>query len=191
MRGLVLIGLMLGAIWSLEVNSTAGDLKNVSSSELAAANSQDKLDLKVTLVADRAVYRRKDEIRLKVMIINDSGINDAFVYYEMGFGHRAGFMLIRRDARGHEVPTRFIHDFRPDPPNLNDPTSFVKLRPGHFLGFTYENSIYNLNLEKPGTYKLSVEYHSPILSSDVKVKPFWGAENSSIESNVVTIVVRP
>lgn len=191
MKILALTVVMLFAVASLEVNSGVAQLINSRTVEFAAVGTQNKPDLKITLVTDKAVYRKKDKISLYVMIINDSGINDAFVYSELGFGYRAGLVIIRRDVRGHEVPTRFIDDFRPDRPDLNDPTSFVKLRPGHFFGITYENSIYNLNLEKTGAYKLSVEYHSRIPSSDVKVKPFWGSESGSITSNVVTVHVRP
>lgn len=190
MRILALTVVMLFAVAGLQVNRIAAE-KNVCTAEFAAASTQAKPDLKITLLADRTVYRKKDEINLYVMISNEDELHDAFVYSELGFGYRAGLILDRRDARGREVPTRFIHDDRIFPDDLNDLTSFVKLRPGHFFGVAYENSIYNLNLEKPGTYKLSVEYFSRISVSEVKVKPFWGTESGSIASNVVTIHVRP
>ena len=157
----------------------------------SAAKPNRSSDLKVSLFADKVVYRPKDDLSLNVMIINDSGINDTFIYGILGFGSSASFRLFRRDAKGREVPTRFIDDFRGNPPDVNDPTSFVKLRPGHYLGITYENSIYNLNLEKPGKYRLWVEYHSPVSESEVKVNPFWGTEKGAIKSNVIEIQVRP
>ncbi|HJP90515.1 MAG TPA: hypothetical protein VJ875_01075 [Pyrinomonadaceae bacterium] len=115
-------------------------------------DEQDRPDIKIELLADRAIYHRKDDVSLKIMILNDSGLHDAYIFGELGFGVRASFTLFRRDARGKEVPTRFFDDFHADVPDLNNASSFVRLRPGHFLGISYENSIYNLNLEKPGKY---------------------------------------
>lgn len=145
----------------------------------------------VELIADKTVYRPKDQITLKVMVANDAPVDDVFIYRELGFGYSSSFTLFRRDAHGREVPTRFIDDSRGNPPNLSDPTTFVRLSPGHFLGISYESSIYNLHLERPGKYRLWVEYHSPISKSDVKVIPFWGAEDGNVKSNVLEILVRP
>jgi hypothetical protein len=145
----------------------------------------------VELMADKAVYRPKDDITLKVTVTNDTLADRVFIYGELGFGYSASFTLFRRDALGREVPTRFIDDFRGNPPNLSDPNTFVKLSPGHFLGTTYETSIYNLNLQKPGKYKLWVEYHSPIHKSEAKVADLWGAEDGTVKSNVLEILVRP
>ena len=186
MRILILTVVVLFAVAALQVNRIEAE-KNVRS---AAASTQNKPNLKITLFAPRTILGKKDNLNLYVMIINDD-LHDAFVYSELGFGYRAGLILIRRDARGREVPTRFIHDAAIYPENLDDPTSFVRLRPGHFFGFEYENSIYLLNLEKPGTYRLSVEYFSRVSASEVKVKPFWGTESGSIVSNEVAITVRP
>jgi hypothetical protein len=147
--------------------------------------------LTVELSADKAVYRPKDDINLKVMVKNDELSDDVFVYGDMGFGYSASFTLFRRDAKGREVPTRFIDDYRGNPPNLDDPNTFVKLSSGTFLGIGYENSIYNLNLERPGRYRLWVEYHSPISRSEVKVRPYWGSEDGTVKSNVLEILVRP
>ena len=146
--------------------------------------------LTVELTADKAVYRAKDDITLKVTIANDSLLDDVFIYGELGFGYAASLTLFRRDAKGREVPTRFIDDSRGNPPNLSDPNTFVKLYPGHFLGTTYESTIYNLNLESPGKYRLWVEYHSPISKSEVRLAPFWGSQDGNIRSNVLEIVVR-
>lgn len=147
--------------------------------------------LVIKLTADRVVYRPKDDINLTVMVKNDEVSDDVFIYGDMGFGYSASFTLFRRDGKGREVPTRFIDDYRGNPPNLDDPHTFVKLSSGTFLGIGYETSIYNLHLEKPGKYKLWVEYHSPISKSEAKVTPFWGSEDGNVKSNVLEIMVRP
>jgi hypothetical protein len=153
--------------------------------------TQKRPRLKIELTSDKVLYRPKDDIKLTVMVKNDEVSDDVFIYGDMGFGYSASFTLFRRDARGREVPTRFIDDYRGSPPNLDDPHTFVKLSSGTFLGIGYENSIYNLHLEKPGKYKLWVEYHSPISKSEVKVTPFWGSEDGNVKSDVLEILVRP
>jgi hypothetical protein len=157
----------------------------------STAPQQKRPTLIVELSADKAVFKPKEDITLKVTVANDALQDDVFIYGELGFGYSASFTLFRRDAHGQEVPTRFIDDSRGNPPNLNDPNTFVRLSPGHFLGTSYESSIYNLNLEKPGKYRLWVEYHSPISKSEVKVAPFWGSEDGNVKSNVLEISVRP
>ena len=157
----------------------------------STAPKQERPRLVVQLIADKAVYRPKDDIALKVMVENDALSGDVFIFGELGFGSSASFTLFRRDASNREVPTRFIDDSRGNPPDLTDPHTLVKLSPGNFLGTSYESSIYNLNLERPGKYKLWVEYHSPISKSEAKVGPFWGTEDGNLKSNVVEILVRP
>lgn len=157
----------------------------------STAPQQKRPSLIVELIADKAAFKPKDDITLKVMVANDALEDDVFIYGELGFGYSASFTLFRRDAHGQEVPTRFIDDSRGNPPNLNDTNTLVKLSPGHFLGISYETSIYNLNLERPGKYKLWVEYHSPISKSEVKVAPFWSSEDGNVKSNVLEILVRP
>jgi len=157
----------------------------------SAVVKEKRPQLVVELISDKAVYRSKEDISLKVMITNDGLVDDLFIYGELGFGYAASLTLFRRDAKGREVPTRFIDDSRGNPPNLSDPNTFVKLCPGHFLGISYESSIYNLNLDRPGKYRLWVEYHSPIAKSEVKSASFWSSEDGNVRSNVLEIVVRP
>jgi hypothetical protein len=144
----------------------------------------------VGLTSDKKVYRPKDDLNLTVTVKNDEVSGDVFIYGDMGFGYSASFTLFRRDAQGREVPTRFIDDYRGNPPNLDDPYTFVKLSSGTFIGIGYENSIYNLHLEKPGKYRIWVEYHSPISQSEARVTPFWGSEDGNVKSNVIEILVR-
>lgn len=184
MKILLVLGLALGAVFS------------VASQVAQTQEGQEKVvekatDLEVSLVADKHRYRRKDEINLEVKLTNTHGVKDIFVYGTLQFGVRASFRLYRRDAKGKEVPTRFIDDAWELPPKSNDTSAFVKLLPDHFVGTTYRSTIHTLHLEKPGTYTLWVEYGCPISVADVKVSPFWGSENGVIKSNVVEIEVIP
>jgi hypothetical protein len=146
-------------------------------------------DLEVALVADKHSYKAGDRIKLEVTLTNSNAVKDLFVYGTLQFGPRASFTLFRRDAKGMEVPTRFIDDAWELPPNANDETAFVKLLPFHFLGTTYSSSIHLLNMERPGKYTMWVEYHCPIFAANVEVNPFWGKENGTIKSKVVEIEI--
>jgi len=145
----------------------------------------------IELIADKTVYSPKDNINLKVMVSNEELSDDVFVFGDMGIGYRSTFILFRRDAKGREVPTRLVPDYKGNPPNLDDPYTFVKLMPGTFVGINSETSVYNLHLEKPGKYSIWMEYHSPISKSQVRVAPFWGSEDGNLKSNVLEILVRP
>jgi len=146
-------------------------------------------DLEVILLANKQRYKRDDKIELEVKLTNNNPVKDIFVYGTLQFGVRASFRLFRRDAKGQEVPTRFIDSGRELPPKPNEVSAFVKLLPFHFLGKTYKSTIYMQHMEKAGTYSMWVEYNCPISTADAEVSPFWGKENGPIKSNVVTIDV--
>jgi hypothetical protein len=124
-----------------------------------------------------------------VKLTNTDAVKDIFVYGTLELGHRGSFTLYRRDAKGKEVPTRVIPEAFESPPEPNDRSAFVKLLPYHFIGTDYRGSIRELNMERPGRYFMWVEYHSPISTADVQLRPFWGSEDGIIKSNVVTIEV--
>jgi hypothetical protein len=179
------VGLVIGLLCSFDTQATG-------SKELQENNAVKKIgDLEVSIFADKRTYKPGDRIRLEVKLINNNAVKDIFVYGTLQFGVRASFRLFRRDAKGNEVPTRFIDDAWELPPKSNDVSAFVKLLPFHFLGTTYRSSIHLLNMERPGKYTMWVEYHCPISTADVALSPFWGTESGTIKSNVVEIEVLP
>ena len=186
MKSLLVFGMALGMLVSF-ARGAAGTIEL----QEKVGDKQKATDLEVSLVADKRTYKRGGDINLDVKLTNTHGVKDIFVYGPLQFGHRASFTLYRRDAKGKGVPTRFIDDAWELPPEPNDTSAFVKLLPFHFLGTTYSSSIRQLNMEKPGRYTMWVEYHCPISSADVKVSPFWGSENGTIKSNVISIEVLP
>jgi len=178
------LGLALASLLSM-----AGPSAEATKLPAAVALKQQIPELEVSVVANKAKYKRRDRIRLDVKLTNTDGLRDVFVYGLLEFGHGGSFALYRRDSKGREVPTRFIDEGLSEPPKADERSAFVKLRPDHFLGTSYRSSIYLLHLEKPGRYYIWLEYQSPILKSDVDVSPFWGAENGIIKSNVISIEV--
>ena len=180
---ILLLVLTLGLIFTL-TGHTDGN-KQLQENDSALNSS----DLEVFIAADKQTYNAGDKIKLDVRLVNNNAVKDIFIYGTLQFGVRASFILFRRDAKGKEVPTRFIDSGWELPPKPDDTSAFVKLLPFHFLGTTYKSSIHLLNLEKPGRYQIWVEYQSPISSSQVKVTPFFGEEMDPVKSNVVWIEV--
>jgi hypothetical protein len=181
--------LVLAVILPMIISFGSQDAQTQERENVAA--KQKATNLEVLLNADKHRYKRSDDITLAVKLRNTHGAKDIFVYGTLEFGYRASFTLYRRDARGKEVPTRFIDDAWELPPKAKDTTAFVKLLPDHFLGTYYRSSIRTLNLLRPGSYTMWVEYHSPIAATDVDVSPFWGSENGIIKSNLVSVEVVP
>ena len=181
---LSLVGLILGFLLNL-----ASQVTGLNQTQQNDSVKQKSSDLEVSLVADKHSYKAGDRVKLEVTLTNSNAVKDLFVYGTLQFGPRASFTLFRRDAKGMEVPTRFIDDAWELPPRASDRSAFVKLLPFHFLGTTYTSSIHLLNMEQPGKYTMWVEYHCPISTGNVEVTPFWGKENGAIKSNVVEIEV--
>ena len=178
------LGLILGVLFTF-TTQIAGTKALQESNSVKPKRS----DLEVSIVADKRTYKPGDRIKLEVKLINNNAVKDIFVYGTLQFGVRASFRLFRRDAKGKEVPTRFIDDAWELPPKSDDTSAFVKLLPFHFLGKTYRSTIYFQHMERPGRYSMWVEYQCPISSTSVRVSPFWGGENGPIKSNVVYIEV--
>ena len=184
MKVLLLLVLLFGSCFS--VASQSEKTKELQKNH---GVKQEAGDLEVSLASDKRGYKPGHRIKLDVKLINSNPVKDIFVYGTLQFGVSASFRLFRRDAKGREVPTRFINSGSSLPPASDDTAAFVKLLPFHFLGKTYSSTIFLLNLEKPGRYSMWVEYNSPISSANVRVSPFWGSENGTIKSNVVRIEV--
>ncbi|MBC8028533.1 MAG: hypothetical protein H7Z16_00310 [Pyrinomonadaceae bacterium] len=182
MKVLLVLGLAFGAIVSFATHAATAKDRIES-----AAVNQEANGLELSLAADKRRYKRGDEIRLQAMLLNTGRY--IFVYGTLEWGHYASFTLYVRDARGKEVESDFIHDALTHPLEPTDRSPFVKLLPYHFLGKYYYSTIRKLNMQKPGRYAIFVEYHSPISTTEVELKPFFGKENGTIKSNVVYVEV--
>ena len=145
--------------------------------------------LKLSLVTNKRTFKRNDAITLQVNLINPDFNESVFVYGTLDWGYSASVTLHVRDGAGNRVVSRFYDDALTPPLKSGDQTLFVKLRPQHLLGTYYSSTIHELNMERPGRYRIHVQYHSPISASDVDLRPFFGRESGSIRSNVVEIQV--
>ena len=186
MKVLLVLGLVFGILASFA--SQAAGTQEIQEN---VAAKQKATNLEVSLVADKRTYRRGNDINLEVKLTNTHGVKDLFVYGTLELGYRGSFMLYRRDAKGKDVPMRFFPEALTLPPKPNDTSAFVKLLPDHFLGTYFRSSIRTLNMVRPGSYTMWVEYQCPISTADVELSPFWGSESGTIKSNVIEIKVLP
>jgi hypothetical protein len=147
--------------------------------------TQKTSQLKLSLVADKRIFRHDDYFRLHAMLINTDYVNDIFVYGTLGWGYSASLTFTLRDSSGREIHPQIVPDDLTPPLTPDDTTAFVKLRPQHYLGTDLRAKLNLLNLSKPGKYSVRAEYHSPILGTEVKLSPFWGKEKGTIKSNIV------
>ena len=153
-----------------------------------AAAASDTATVQLILSSEKLKYNRNDEILLTAMVKNQS-LRDVFIYGNLEWGYYASLTLCVRDAARKEIPPNFIADAITHFDNPEDSSQFVKLLPFHFLGTAYNTSARRLNIQKPGTYSIYAEYHSPISTSKVSIKPFWGKENGIVQSNTLTIEI--
>jgi hypothetical protein len=144
--------------------------------------------LTLSLALDKRRYKRGDEVRLQVMLINPTS-RSVYVFRTLEWGPSASLSLRLRNAAGKEIEPEFF----PDAQTYESPadkSAFLKLGPDHFLGAYFPASIKFLNFTRPGKYAISAEYDSPFSAAEVELKPFFGKENGIIRSNVVWIEVR-
>jgi hypothetical protein len=121
-------------------------------------------------------------------MLTNSGKEDVYIFGTLDWGYSASFVLKVHDASGKEVtPLAFFDDLTYASPHDN--SAFVKLLPNHFLGTNFFAPLDVLNLNKPGRHAIFVQYHSPISTAEVKLKPFFGRESGTLKSNVVWIEV--
>lgn len=180
MRIFLVLTLMLGAVLRF---GWGNELKESPSLNQKASQ------LELSLVADKRTYKHDEYLRLHTMLINTDYVNDIFVYGTLGWGYSASLSFTLRDASGREIHPQIVPDDLTPPISSDDTAAFVKLRPKHYLGTDFVAKLDLLNLSKPGKYSVFATYHSPILSTEVKVNPFWGKDKGTIRSNVVWIEV--
>jgi hypothetical protein len=181
MKALVL-ALAMGAIVSF-----AGEAA-IAQQQKADSNVEQKAHaLELSLLLDKRKYKRIDELRVQVTLVNPSS-KPVYVFRTLHWGPSASLTLHVHDASGKEIEPEFWPDAQtyesPD-----DKSAFVKLGPDHFLGANFPDSIKSLNLTRPGKYSLYVEYISPFSAAEVDLRPFLGKESGPLKSNVVWVEV--
>lgn len=178
----LVLALAIGAIVSFASEAAIAQQKKVD-----ITIQQKAPGVELSLLLDKRKYKRSDELRLQVKLVNPNS-RPVYVFRTLDWGPSASLTLHVHDASGKEIEPEFWADAQtyesPD-----DKSAFVKLGPDHFLGANFPDSIKSLNLTRPGKYSIFVEYTSPFSIAEVDLKPYFGKEAGPLKSNVVWIEV--
>ena len=155
---------------------------------LALGQKESSNALSVTLKTDRLKYRVGEKIKFDVALLN-SGDSPIYLYGYLSWGYSSSFTLHVMNATGREIQAKELDDSLTPPPPSDDRGAFIKLNPEHFFGTTRVASLDELNINRPGRYKIKVGYQSPIPNSFSQGLPIWSREEGWLESNIVEIEV--
>jgi hypothetical protein len=150
--------------------------------------NENKPALKVLVSVDKEKYKVGDQIELTVSLLNVSN-QTLFFYGYLSWGYSSSFTLLVTDLTGREIMPEGLDDSITPPPPPNDKSVFVKLNPKHFLGVTRIQALKELNIDRPGKYKVAVDYHSPIPESFGQGLPIWSREMGTVASEPIQIEV--
>ncbi|MCC7010436.1 MAG: hypothetical protein IT184_16625 [Acidobacteria bacterium] len=146
-------------------------------------------DARLTLVADKQVYRLGEDVQLQAVLANTSNV--AF-YLDRRIGWNGGmndFVLLARDAESNEALPRGWGGSFTSPPRSRD--DFVKLDPGQVFGERRAYPMRDMGILRRGTYELTVEYVSVLTKEEALGLPVWlPSRDHPLISNTVVIVVR-
>jgi hypothetical protein len=163
------------------------DDRKPANTEMENTN-KNKPALKVLVSTDKGKYKVGDQIKLMVFLLNDSD-QALFLYGYLSWGYSSSFTLSITDLAGREIMPEVLDDSLTPPPPPNDKSVFVKLNPKHFLGTTRIESLKEMNIDRPGKYKVAVDYHSPIPDSFGQGLPIWSMEMGTVASAPIQIEV--
>lgn len=127
-----------------------------------------------------------DVLDLEVRIVNSTK-SDLWVFGDLRWGARAGLVLnVGPWERDGPLPLFLDHaEFTKE--ELTDRRSFVRLRPGSFIGRQRQVKVNDL-VRKPGEYRVWIEYQSP-LPAVAFDEPFWSSEKASLTSRSLLLRV--
>ncbi len=162
-----------------------GELKRLENQPVApdAVNGS----MRVLISTDSQRYRMSDNVKLTVLIRNDSNV-PLWIYKRLEWGTRASLSLWVQDAVSNEpVPQTIIFDAMTLPPSRE---SFAPLPQHHSFTREQEFTMKQLNIAKPGRYRIVVNYHSPIPQEFGDGLHIWSKEMGEIASDPIEISVR-
>jgi hypothetical protein len=141
--------------------------------------------LKAVLSIDRTECALSDKLNLEAKLLNAS--TEAIVVYgRLLWGYGGGFVLRVFDGGGAEVFPAAHDDDLVIPSTLSEPASFVSLAPDHFLGVMRADRASDL-FNRPGAYRIRVEYRSPVPLKYKNQPNFWSMERGVILSATIEV----
>ncbi len=150
-------------------------------------NNQNGEALRISVFCDSNTAAVGDEMQIRVLLEN-TGSEPLTVYGELLWGHRGGLTLVIQDQDGELVHPLFLVDEVVIPHKLREPTYYVRLAPGHFLGTVRTERVADL-FSAAGNYIYWVEYLSPVPLKYYNQSDFWSRERGRIKSHRLRILV--
>ena len=144
--------------------------------------------LQLVLTSPKSQVRFDEPITFEVKLFNDSD-EKVSLFGELLWGYAGGLTLHVSDKNGSPVEAEQHDDDMVIPSLLDNPASYVVLFPNHFLGTQRRDTPKNL-FRKPGSYRVFVEYLSPVPSHYAKTPNFRGREDRPIRSAAIAIEVQ-
>lgn len=142
-------------------------------------------NLRVSLSSDRSTLTMKSAVTFNVMIENVSE-TPIWIFGDRRWGYDGGLML-NVGPWSDDGPLPFIIDHDTFMAAEVRPDVLVRLNPHIFLGRERTMLVQDL-VRHPGTYRLWVEYRSPIPSTAFTTS-FWASERGSIFSPALVLHV--
>jgi hypothetical protein len=137
-------------------------------------------------------FRMSDRVLLSVAIWNETP--EPFVVFgKLMWGTNGGLRIRIVDEEGAFTSAGVFADSMVTPRDAGDPSNYVKIPPGQFIGVYREDEARRL-VPEPGCYHLWVQYRNPISSKYAEkltgVEDVYGREQGWIDSNRVGICFR-
>jgi hypothetical protein len=107
---------------------------------------------------------------------------------ELLWGYRGGLILHILREDGTEVPSRPLVDESITPSKLREVTAYVTIQSAHTFGVVRSDRVAAL-VDTPGTYRMFVEYLSPIPRNYANVQNLWSRQSGTIRSREVQLIV--
>lgn len=150
------------------------------------ARAQPKVELAIK-GSDRPL-KMQDLLECEVRVLNSTK-DPIWIFGDLRWGMRGGVVLnVSPWERDGPLPLFIDHAEFTDE-ELHDRRSFVRLRPGAFIGRKREIKVSEL-VRKPGEYRVWLEYTAP-LPAVAFDEPFWSAEKGSLFSAAVVLRIVP
>jgi len=145
------------------------------------------LPLDVVVKTDKSIYKIGSTVDFQISLINRSN-RPIFVYADMEEGESASYSIWLKDVNsGEDVDAVFLADSLTPQPHSKD--DFIEIPPNYFYGVIFSTSLARLSINKPGTYRVEVYYHSPISGNMSFGLPIWSRESGIITSSPIQIRV--
>jgi hypothetical protein len=155
------------------------------SSRVNGGGEPNGVSLAITM--DRRTAKLGDRILIEAQLRNMTERPVAF-WGELLWGYRGGLILHVLREDGSEVPSRPRVDESIIPSELRKLSSYVTVQPAHTFGVVRSDRVSAL-VDSPGTYRISVEYLSPLPRNYANVQNLWTRGRGAIRSPEVELTV--